>query len=129
MILFFFIDDIVIIFFSSQYLEVVNVIKIISFGYFVMVPFYFSDLILNFQRNEKKVTFIVLISAFINIAFNLILIPKIGMDGAAYALLLSHIVQFSLYNFFQYRNLYIFKNIFFLIKYKKYHLIKKIFSI
>ena len=129
LILFFFVDYIVIIFFSPQYLEVANVIKIISLGYFVMVPFYFSDLILNLQNNEEKVALTVVFSAFINIAFNLILIPKIGMDGAAYALLLSHIVQFSLYNFFQYRNLYIFKNIFFLIKYKKYRLIKKILYI
>lgn len=128
LILFFSTDFLLTIFFSTQYLEISNAIKIISFGYFIMTPLYFSDLILNYQGSEKKVVLAVLFSFFINFLLNLLLIPIIGINGAAIALLVSHILLFSLYYYFNYRNFYIFKNLFYLIKYKKYRIIKKILS-
>ena len=55
---------------------------------FLHVPFYHA--MLAFDR-QKQLFFIMVVAALINVVLNLILIPRFGLYGAAFATLVSHL--------------------------------------
>ena len=125
---YFFLKKLIIIFFGSIYLDAYLPAIILSFFYILLSPFIFSDIILKLSGNEKKVSFCALGSACINVFFNLLLIPKYGISGAAISTGLSVLFMHFFCFFLMPKKLFfLFLLIKFLLSKKKFK-IKKIVS-
>ena len=68
-----------------------NVFLILITGYFIGSFFSFSDVYMNYIGNEKKIALIMFFCSLINITLSYLLIPKIGINGAAISLAICHI--------------------------------------
>lgn len=78
--------------FGSNYVVGYSVLLILSFGIFLNVIAGSTGTLLNMTGNEKVVLLGMGISAVLNIILNIILIPKLGMEGAATATLVSYFI-------------------------------------
>jgi O-antigen/teichoic acid export membrane protein len=103
------VDYLIQFFFGMDYILSKKIFLILITGYFIGSFFSFNDVYMNYIGNEKKITFIVFICSLINITFNYLLIPKIGINGAAISLAMSHVIFNFLAFSLNYKN-----NLFFL---------------
>ena len=132
--LFFFVTSFLIIeyliqfFFGLNYILSSNVFLILITGYFIGSFFSFSDVYMNYIGNEKKIALIMFFCSLINITLSYLLIPKIGINGAAISLAISHIAFNYIAFTLNFKN-----NLFFLVALKiiirKKKLLLKILSI
>jgi O-antigen/teichoic acid export membrane protein len=85
---------------TSEYAEAFKVVPFIAFSYFLWGLVEFYGFGLHVANKAIISSFIVTISAVLNIVFNFILIPSFGINGAAFATIMSYIVANILYYFF-----------------------------
>lgn len=87
------------IIFGEEYVSAYIALIVLSSGYllsFLSVPAY--NVILMFKKT-KSIFYIGLSSTFINILMNFVLIPKFGINGAAFASFLSYFIIFAAYSY------------------------------
>lgn len=92
MILIFFSREVVVLFASKDYYESINIIPIIVIGN-ALIHIYITYA--NFAFYAKKTFFISIATAtalIVNISMNILLIPSFGIEGAAWATVLSYIL-------------------------------------
>lgn len=83
-------DDVLLLFAGFDYVESSTVLKILSFAIiFAVFGSFFSSYGLIIRRKEKMVLIFTVISAAINVGLNCILIPALGIEGAAITTLIS----------------------------------------
>ena len=70
---------------SANYREGFVVIFWVALAFFIFTLAQLHELILYAELKTKIILFGYIISAFVNVALNVILIPKIGISGAAIA--------------------------------------------
>ncbi len=83
---------------SKNFISGMDVVYIIALSKLIMMSFSYSSELINFSKYYKFTVVTIIILAFLTISLNLILIPKFGMLGAAYASLIS-ILVFNLIKF------------------------------
>lgn len=91
------VPEVIKLFSSREYWSGIPLVYIVIMGYYFVYLYTFPA---NFQFYSKETKFIALgtiTAALINVVFNFILIPYIGMYGAAIATLLSYVVLFSMH--------------------------------
>ncbi len=76
--------------YGQQYLPAYTVTVIIFFGSIWMAVFKILIPIYNAKGQQKLSFWILIVSATVNIALNIILIPRLGIAGAAYASVVSY---------------------------------------
>ncbi len=91
-----FAKEFVILMTDSRYYSAIPVIGIITGGIFFNSLITITNSFLGFQNKFKNTSKIALVSAILNIVLNFILIPKLGISGAALATLFSYLVYFVL---------------------------------
>jgi O-antigen/teichoic acid export membrane protein len=84
------------IFIKNEFQSGYIIITIISFGYLFLGIRQYLNKSLEIVKKSKQIAYISLIAAITNVIFNLILIPKMGYIGAAYATLIAYFVYFLL---------------------------------
>ncbi|MDD2656019.1 MAG: flippase [Patescibacteria group bacterium] len=92
-------EDIILAFFSGEYLNSVLPLKILMFGViFAYLNFIFGA-ILNACDRQKTQTSLIGVMMILNIGLNLLFIPRFGAVGASFAALIGNLVLslFSLY--------------------------------
>ncbi len=75
--------------FGEEYLPALNLLIIMSIGQFISVAMGSVGLVLNMLNHEKETVRASLLSIFLNILLGLVLIPQIGVMGAAIATTVS----------------------------------------
>lgn len=74
-------------------------IIIVTFGVFFLYLYRFPLAYEQYAKNLKWVALCTVSSGLINIGLNFLLIPKYGIDGAAYATFISYVILFFLHEF------------------------------
>ena len=82
------------LFFSSQYYEAINIIPIISLSYLISQNSALLNVMMYQEKKTKVVMLITIGSAILNIILNYLLIPVIGVYGAAWATVISFLSVF-----------------------------------
>lgn len=83
-------EQVILIISDSTYVEAMNSLKILSLALFVCIfGWLYNSCVLIPHKKEKKVLIATIVSAFINIILNFILIPIWKQDAAAFTTLLS----------------------------------------
>jgi O-antigen/teichoic acid export membrane protein len=79
-------------FFGPSYITAENPLRILAIGIFFSGLFMVSDNLIAIIGKSKLNLLNVIFASLINILLNIILIPKFGMDGAAYSTLIAMII-------------------------------------
>ncbi|SHF15752.1 lipopolysaccharide biosynthesis protein [Clostridium fallax] len=87
------------IFATSEYMAAYNIISLILFSYFLYGKAEFYTIGMQIANKTYLDAIVMGIGGVINIILNIILIPKIGMYGAAISTLFSYGIMNSLYNY------------------------------
>ncbi len=77
--------------FGAGYIQAENSLRLLSIGIFVYSIFLISENLLSMKGKSRLVLFNLSITAVINIILNIILIPKYGINGAAFSTMFSYI--------------------------------------
>ncbi|MDZ3954910.1 oligosaccharide flippase family protein [Bacillus thuringiensis] len=85
---------------TNEYLEAYKIIPLIAISHFIWGIGQFYSLGLHVANKMMLNSLIVVISALINIVLNILLIPHLGINGAALATIVSYIVANILYYYF-----------------------------
>jgi O-antigen/teichoic acid export membrane protein len=89
--------EILLIIAPSSYYAGTESIIIVTVGVFFLYLYRFPLAYEQYSKNLKWVAFCTIIAGLINIGLNYLLIPEYGINGAAYATLLSYLVLFILH--------------------------------
>jgi len=81
------------IFAGKEFIETINIFPWIILAIYLGSFYYFFSSPIFYFKKTLFLPIITITSALINIVLNIILIPKLGMFGAAYSTIISHIVQ------------------------------------
>lgn len=92
----FFAKEGITLFFDDRYYSAFKIIPIISLAYLISQNSALLNIMLYQEKKTKVVMFITLGSAILNIGLNFILIPLMGIYGAAWATVLSFLSVFIL---------------------------------
>lgn len=89
-----FIKEILPFFVTDEFNSAASIVPILAFGYVFNGLYYFfvNPLFYN-KKSTKYVSFCTIISAILNIALNLLLIPKFGIIGSAIGTLISLVIS------------------------------------
>ena len=87
------------IFFGSAYIYAANSLRMLSVGFFFYSIFILSENFLLMVGKSKIILFNLIIASTVNIILNIILVPRYGINGAAFSTMLSYIIL-SLLSFF-----------------------------
>ncbi|KIZ30510.1 hypothetical protein C5137_15570 [Bacillus cereus] len=85
---------------NEEYLEAYKIIPLIAISYFIWGVGQFYSLGLHIANKMVSNSLIVVISAVVNILLNIILIPKIGVNGAAIATIIAYMIANVFYYYF-----------------------------
>jgi len=88
----FFSEDFISAFFGAKYTPAYKVLVILSFGTFVNAFFGAVGILLQIYEKQNFIFKVQFFGAFLNIAMNIVLIPKYGIEGAAFATSLSMVL-------------------------------------
>jgi len=101
-------SDMIYLFTTKKYFGAISIIPVYVFN-FVIYGFYFmaSAKIFYVKKAVKYLAFITFTAAGINIVFNLLLIPELGMIGAAWARFISSVCLFIIVHFVSQKFYYI----------------------
>ncbi len=92
-ILFLFPGAIINILFGSEYITATNSLRILSIGtFFACSTIYISDNLLSMKGKSKLILINIIVAAILNIIFNFFLVPKYGINGAALATSIVHVL-------------------------------------
>lgn len=78
---------------SKNYSEGFHIIFWSALGYFLITFAYLFEVIFYFQKRTKVILMANLVSAIIGVILNIILIPKLGLNGAFFGLVISGVVR------------------------------------
>ncbi|MDP2628706.1 MAG: flippase [Nanoarchaeota archaeon] len=93
-------EQIISILFGSEYLAAANSVRILSIGAFAISSVFISNNIL-YTLGKSKILLVNLMSlSILNIILNALLVPRYGINGAAFATTISNIILATLF-FFQ----------------------------
>lgn len=90
----FFAKEGITLFFNNDYYSAIRIVPIISLAYLVSQNSALLNVMMYQEKKTKIVMYIIVGSALLNIFLNFILIPRIGIMGAAYATLISFLSVF-----------------------------------
>jgi O-antigen/teichoic acid export membrane protein len=79
---------------SPEYYGCYKIVPLIAFSYILSAGYSFVQMGLLQRKKTKHVAYIVLVAAGLNMGLNLLLIPRLGMWGAAISTILSFLVLF-----------------------------------
>lgn len=82
-----------------EYWDGIKLLPLIILGYYFVFLYTFG---VNYEFYKKKTSFVAagtIVAAIINIGINFILIPKIGVSGAAISTLIAYLVLFIMHEF------------------------------
>jgi O-antigen/teichoic acid export membrane protein len=82
--------------FGAEYLRAETALRFLSLGIFFFSFTQISENLLSMLGKSKRILFNLIIAAIINVILNVILIPKYGIDGAAFSTMLGYILWSSL---------------------------------
>tara|TARA_Y100001933_G_C18818363_1_gene488117 strand:- start:58 stop:789 length:732 start_codon:yes stop_codon:yes gene_type:complete len=82
--------------FATSTILILNVLL----GYFILMVGTFYTSILHMEKRTTVLLSVNIVSAFLNVSLNLILIPLIGIEGAAFSTCLTFLVQTLLFHYF-----------------------------
>ena len=82
--------------FATSPILILNVLL----GYFILMVGTFYTSILHMEKRTTVLLSVNILSAFLNVSLNLILIPLIGIEGAAFSTCLTFLVQTLLFHYF-----------------------------
>lgn len=99
-ITYFFNEELILLTFGSDYTESSSVVVILFLAAVFTLMGTLTARYLNVEKLEKKLIKITIIALCINVFFNWYLIPRFGIDGAAYATLISMFCAFYVYDMF-----------------------------
>ncbi len=85
---------------SSQYIKALYIVPIIAFSYYLFGLQMFNNIGLHYANKTIKNSFVLFISALVNIILNILLIPKAGIYGAAIATFGSFLLSNLLYYYY-----------------------------
>jgi len=91
--------------FGPDYVVGATALSILAVTYFIKASLGLYSSLLKSIEKTKLILISTVLSGATNVMFNIILIPRHGMEGAAVAYLLSIILLYSLYMFFGYKHL------------------------
>lgn len=92
----FFSKEIIYLLFDERYKKAYTIVPIIALSYLISQSNGILNLYFYQQKKSGLISIFVFVSAFISIVFNILLIPRIGIEGAAYASLISSTILFTL---------------------------------
>ncbi|MCD6162697.1 MAG: oligosaccharide flippase family protein [candidate division Zixibacteria bacterium] len=75
---------------SPEYYNACFIVPIIAFSYILSGAYFYMQLGLLITKKTKYIAYIVIIIAAINMGLNFLLIPRIGIWGAAYSTVISY---------------------------------------
>lgn len=78
--------------FGPQYLVAENALRFLSIGVFLSATARVSHYLISMKGKSKILLFNVIIISIVNIILNIILVPKYGISGAAFATMISYIL-------------------------------------
>jgi O-antigen/teichoic acid export membrane protein len=90
----FFSDEIVAIIASAKYQKAASIIPLISLSYFFIGLNSLVNLQIYQLKKTKAVMLMIIASALLNIILNFILIPRLGIYGAAYSIIITQMLYF-----------------------------------
>ena len=79
---------------DKEFLEGIRIIYFIGFSYVLFGLYYFNAMGMLFTDRTRKISQLIIISALVNIALNFLLIPPLGMMGAAIATICGYLMMF-----------------------------------
>jgi O-antigen/teichoic acid export membrane protein len=82
--------------FNPEYLAGMKITAIITFSYIFHGIYYFNAMGMLFEKKTSVIMYIIIASGITNIILNYLLVPKLGMLGAAIASIGSYIQMFLL---------------------------------
>ncbi len=91
--------EILLVMAPSSYSTGSKSIIIVTFGVFFLYLYRFPLAYEQYAKNLKWVAFCTISAGLINIGLNFLLIPKYGINGAAYATFISYVILFVLHEF------------------------------
>ncbi len=91
--------------FGSEYVVGSTALSILAVAYFIKVCFGLGSSFLKAVDRTKQIFIATASAAVLNVTLNLLLIPRIGIEGAAYAYLFSIVLSYGLYMAWSYRYL------------------------
>lgn len=87
------------ILFGANYIQAENSLRFLSIGLFFYSIFKISENLLSMIGKSRTILYNLLVACIINITLNVLLIPKYGIDGAAFSTMISYIF-WSILSFF-----------------------------
>lgn len=93
-------DKIIYILYGPQYINSVIALKILVWAFFIICISTLSSTFLNSTGKQKLVTIVTSLGAILNVSLNLILIPLYGLEGAAFATVITELFGFLVYFYF-----------------------------
>jgi len=91
--------------FGLEYVVASTALSILAVAYFLKACLGLGSSFLRSIERTKVILLATLAGGFLNIVMNLLLIPRLGIEGAGYAYLLSTVVVYGLYMLYTYRYL------------------------
>lgn len=88
----FFPNSFINLFFGNQFLAASNSLRFISAGMLLLSLSEVSNKLLSMRNKTKNILFCIIVSSLLNIILNWILIPKYGINGAAFATMISFFI-------------------------------------
>ena len=88
------------LFFKPEYLAAINSLRFLSLGMFFYSIFIISENLLSMAGKTKIVLLNVIMASIINLILNFLLVPKYGIEGAAFATMITYI-SWSLFSLIQ----------------------------
>jgi len=79
---------------TKEYYEGLSIAPLIGLGSIFFGLYYYNAMGLLFENHTKQIFFIVIVASIVNIVFNFMLIPFMGMYGAAVASCTSYFVMY-----------------------------------
>lgn len=96
----FFSKEAIVIFFNSTYYPAIQIVPLVSLGYLFSQNSALLNVMVYQEKKTKVIMYLTIISAITNIGLNFLLIPVLGIIGAAITTVLSYGVLFILtYNY------------------------------
>ncbi|VVB80260.1 Lipid III flippase [uncultured archaeon] len=104
-IVLFFPGAIINLLFGAKYLGAENALRMLAIGTFIFQQAAVSKEALYALGKSKKILYNFLFASILNLVLNLLLVPKYGINGAAFSTMLCYIVLAGLYGFQVFREL------------------------
>jgi len=80
------------IIFGNQYIGAENVLRFLSIGIFFTGIFRISNDLISMKGKSKLILINIVVASVVNIILNIIMVPKYGINGAAFSTMFSYLI-------------------------------------